>query len=937
MEFLVRLIIIIANIYRHTFQKMSRNNKSSIEPIKITSYYGNIIDTQTVPDEKIKHISVCDTIHDFGKGTGTINSNSFFRSFVRKYFGSNYFSNKRQKTNNPVKENSSIENHIFKYLNIQESKDYKYVHEIDEVDIKDKSFTIRTDDIREDDFRLFISSVCKTTTFNGDKLEFILDANILPREAICELKKIQQTNILISEATIYDRRLESSSCNKNKSIEAVLQKKYGNLFGLEHIKVFQKDGKNMLEYSYQIKENKKNQNLKINTFDINEYTFIQSKMETKYKNLIARIIKDMSSDTGRNYENSDKSMHRKSKLQANTESFETNMEPFANDIKKVNGLDYEDFKNLDNGEQILVSCLFDFKRAGDQLQVESCKNEKKVFISGDRVAIAYAYQINVPCIKVSSIQSDGPTNLLDTNALQNSFDDTDSSVDNDSPIGNKESSKTKKYKLSFYCFEKTAVITALKDASYILSSIENKLKKMEYYIQLLYLISKYDDIEIIVEKIKNSISFSKTILTYDVSRVHLQNTRFKNSDTKIYGYKYNLRFNVLLQEILRRICDDSMKYSTILTGLTAFENKCKNLKENNPDKSECKELLDDILKNETYLMADMIYLCNEDYSEKNKVIKMIIIHLLGAYNSDSYELESETQTIFTNADENTKKFNQYMNIIYNFIEEGKSIPILEMFRCLLDELKPSQTAEQIDKNRYKYKHELSKFTNDSKTIVLTLNLYQHFKNDRKMKNIVDNLITEMTKHRRILKTLLDFDDEELKQFILGDIVQQYGGKYTVCNKHKGGMYDDFDSYYSIFLKGLNVFYNNDFVKILIIFFANTYDIFTKNGDFTPSFANFYKDFVQKQQNSMKLTTATQANNIHHTNLVKKQQYARKVARATHANQQNSVNQLVIENNKEKENIYTEQRRQTKIRAKENTVEKRYPIPFNTFQPNTREE
>jgi len=74
-------------------------------------------------------------------------------------------------------------------------------------------------------------------------------------------------------------------------------------------------------------------------------------------------------------------------------SQETNLQKIARIFKLLLSGDIDDSKILN-----FVGALFDFKRVGDQLQVETAKQLDAIFISQDKIAIAYACLKGIPCI-----------------------------------------------------------------------------------------------------------------------------------------------------------------------------------------------------------------------------------------------------------------------------------------------------------------------------------------------------------------------------------------------------------------------------------------------------------------------------------------------------------------------------------------------------------
>jgi hypothetical protein len=177
-----------------------------------------------------------------------------------------------------------------------------------------------------------------------------------------------------------------------------LTKSKGNLFGLNSISVG-KNANNETHFSYSYN------NFPETTIKIKDFIKYQNEAQNdpnnknRNKNFFIKTIDLLPAASNTSNKKTKKGGGGGTKRAADSNKLET----VFNILKNVYKLDVS---NFDFSSKISIfkfmSILFDFKRAGDQLQVMSAKKNKNVFISNDKISIAYATLSGIPCIKTSA-------------------------------------------------------------------------------------------------------------------------------------------------------------------------------------------------------------------------------------------------------------------------------------------------------------------------------------------------------------------------------------------------------------------------------------------------------------------------------------------------------------------------------------------------------
>ncbi len=333
-----------------------------------------------------RQLCAADTIHDFW---GDLNKNNIFKEYIDVTM-SEYLTGFNK---------ASIEDDVFKQiLHIDEST----IPDIANID-KDRPFSIIVDNVTDPAFKHLLGAI--SATANDRNIHYITDTTLLSKKIICDIK-ITKTDVMtgafvISEATYYDSGTDKEKdgiCTIESNIDAKLTKSKGNLFGLNSISV----GKNVnnetyFSYSYN--------NFPETTIKIKDFIKYQNEAQNdpnnknRNKNFFIKTIDLLPTASNTSNKKTKKGGGGGTKRAADSNKLET----VFNILKNVYKLDVS---NFDFSSKISIfkfmSILFDFKRAGDQLQVMSAKKNKNVFISNDKISIAYATLSGIPCIKTSA-------------------------------------------------------------------------------------------------------------------------------------------------------------------------------------------------------------------------------------------------------------------------------------------------------------------------------------------------------------------------------------------------------------------------------------------------------------------------------------------------------------------------------------------------------
>ena len=242
-----------------------------------------------------------------------------------------------------------------------------------------------------------LAQICSSVSNNN--INFIIDNTPIAQNLYCNFKTIDNpSKIIISEAKYYDSTTNNIprliNCkNDNKTPPIILSKASGNLFSFDSF-ILKNNGRKAIDGIFQYMYNYNYNGVVFNgSENINLETYKNQYMRTtdntrSYKKIIENIIlyHMRLSDT------------RPFTLITKDLIYDTN-------IKKIERIYKIAFINEDSiyDNNIIIyfiGMLFDLKRVGDQLQVETANKTNGIFITEDKIASAYAYLKGVPCIRM---------------------------------------------------------------------------------------------------------------------------------------------------------------------------------------------------------------------------------------------------------------------------------------------------------------------------------------------------------------------------------------------------------------------------------------------------------------------------------------------------------------------------------------------------------
>lgn len=409
--------------------------------------YRGIFIQLKIMNYNIKKISIADSVHDFGK--------ELIESFIDSNNDNNqsYRDNMEEQLLNDITGFNEYDHVDFNNLR------NKIEHTAAGIEGK-ISFAVKVDDINNPTILNFISLIVRSHSHNR---LLTADVNNIPQNTLCSINQDNSSDGIfysLTNSTIYDRGYDivpEENCLLPFNNTARLSKNDNNLFGLEYIETGYDDV--LLQYEYL-----QNSNIPSNKITIYKDRFIQlqSAEEGKFLTLFKRIIEEFKKvnkrqrtnvrgggKRGRSNDNDISLLQLLIHLQ---NTYKINIMKMYN--KPDRYLDEQSIEEIIKGadHSNMIKILLDFKRAGDQLQVKTSQDLNSVFISNDRLAIAYAYEIGVPSIKTShSTNLDG----------------------------------TKGKKLCFYGFKKTEIINAIDDVSYYQKIHNNLVQNLLMYHRLL--------------------------------------------------------------------------------------------------------------------------------------------------------------------------------------------------------------------------------------------------------------------------------------------------------------------------------------------------------------------------------------------------------------------------------------------------------------------
>ena len=782
--------------------------------------------------EKTKVISVCDTIHDFD-----LKNNKFYDAFVQEH---------------NIPSSGKIEKYIMNYMNIDknddnETIDLEYVRQTNL-----PYFTSRTYDITSKDFKTLLWSMCNSHYQPNEDINIIADATLLPYSLLCNFgNEIKTPNLLLTEAAKYDRLIDKpTDCLRNRPTTASLFKSNGNLFGLNFITVETINGTQLMKYSYNTTG--------VHQIALDKYIYEQRLVGKKLKPFLADVVTNM-------YK---RYFNKKRKESTQALNHTTDLLTLLNKVEKVYKLKHTDFGfynkdtdtvTFDEYSKQYVNILFDFKRAGDQLQIESAKQSNSIFLSNDQVAITYAYHIGVPCIKTSRFGSCKKDN--DEIAV---IDD-----DDDDP-GEIEENETRR-KLVYYNLSKDAVINALDNKEYYTKMIEIWFEQLENYFYFLTAISQTYDIE----KIKRiqSLIFNTMLKSMDMLKLNpkqdkeRESARSKgraNTNKGMYKYRYFHKFNAIMHGFLWNVLNHIMYSQNTIKEYTDYQNEYQtsdksleslktmhNKMQNNVIYKfiKCLNINDD--RNTDYFQLIFKYYNNNLptirilYDKQDPTMNLytmmepkISISNYILANTAKYPAISSKPLNKQKNEINTLIFKQYNDAINDVVMDIQlAMPIFQNFLDLKNELeKQSSLQKQQSFFSIDGDSESNGELDTKKTkIILETFMQSDLENDKsKVSKLLRKINEDISKYKDMIDSL--FKPNFVDEFILEP-------EPPHNQVQSGG--DEQPTHYTLFVKELDYIYNNrdavtnDFTKLLLIFFVKSSDIFRANGTFSKSFTKFY--------------------------------------------------------------------------------------------------
>lgn len=770
-------------------------------------------------DTIIRALCVGDTIHDFGSA---LKDNQYYQLFMTRNRQIFYdFIGKE-----PLNCTNSIEDDVIAKLQTDDTNLNTMFKNKSGSDIGPKLFSFMTDDVNNDEFKKFLGAVAASGTgIDGEKfgnIHFITDTNKLSNETLCSIQYASRKGyMIISEATDYDRgqvQTEDANCVHRHSIDVSMPTL--NLFGLDSIRLYTDRDTHQRHIAYNFMQNGVQHNVLLNTSNfIVEQKTASARNLSLYKNIISGI-NDKTTGTivvggaSKRKTVDDAEAPGRSKKKQDQK---IPLEVLLDDIHRVYGLDHKLFnfyinkKIVPGNAEKFISILFDFKRAGDQLQVLSAKASNSIFISNDRMALMYAYLRGMPCIKTTLRQSSGE---------------------------NIHSNR----KLTFYNFNQKTVIEDIIDGKgfyqeIIKQTIENTKSYLEHVKRIPAIIS--------ITKIKAALENSLNVLSLnDIPLRDISKSNAFDQQPPVYIYKYIHIYNVLLHLIILNIKLHIDEMPILQQNLATMEqtfaridastdiNTLKSLSNMGQDISNFAKFLNLSDTNNLIFLIDIINLYNTD------VVPAII------YDGNTVVLENI-------ANLNQTEFYNYMNTILSTFVKSSQITILrDMYKFitswyqthkLIPSGKPNirffkdgKTADIYLDNEWK----LLRIKNDANDIKMLLGEYETFIDD-----IARRINISMSK----IKIYKGGKDATVKKPLITNILNKFIAPVeknkgeTVKNKQKSKSQQLLQTPLDLFISELDKIYdrntNEDQMAILlIIFMVKSFNVFDHNGDIGRNYA-----------------------------------------------------------------------------------------------------
>lgn len=315
--------------------------------------------------QQVKEISIYDTIHDFR----SLGDNEYYTRYIQQELANLYITNKLAASH--VEDALTVK---FE-LSMEAKKDF-VDYAVQNSRASTKYFT-RVDDFDNEVFKTWMGTII---LMNTNKIDFVTDTTLMSYRTGCSIRvntHNQQKNgrFITNSSTIYDRGNSIAAADNTcvfmlTNDEVQITKEQGHLFEIDYIKV----NNNTVKYKIPTES-------KEVTIDLSEYIQRDSDSKQFKLPLYQAVI---------------------SYLRDRKQSALYNLLKLLEDRYNIPKDFMDRVRNRDEYTRISLSrMLFDFKRAGDHLQVKSCAGKGRVFISNDRMSILLSALAGIPTIRTT--------------------------------------------------------------------------------------------------------------------------------------------------------------------------------------------------------------------------------------------------------------------------------------------------------------------------------------------------------------------------------------------------------------------------------------------------------------------------------------------------------------------------------------------------------
>ena len=287
------------------------------------------------------------------------------------------------------------------------------------------------------DLQRVIGCICATKAQNN-VIKFIKDTCSIPDEYFCKFVfQDIESKLITTEVSCYDlaySKPKGVGCHNEESIAPYLEltKTGGNIFSLE---------------KFIIGNSTEHANITDGTI-----SFIPSSTSEDHRE-VQIPLKDYI------HSNSTQHSRRSQRIQHSDAKYKTLFQNAINELNQSGGNPETALQKIERVYKIgintlqdtdtllhFIGMLFDLKRAGDQMLVEAAHKLNAIFISQDKLAVAYAYFRGIPCILTNVDKNIMIFYNFDNQAILSSIDsiDTDTTVAKTSKTSKSKKSKTVK-------------------------------------------------------------------------------------------------------------------------------------------------------------------------------------------------------------------------------------------------------------------------------------------------------------------------------------------------------------------------------------------------------------------------------------------------------------------------------------------------------------